>query len=202
MSSVALITIDTQRDTLDGQSFEIPGTSAALPNIRLLLDKFRVSNKPIIHIVRLYKPDGSNVDLCRKELVQQGAKLVLAGTSGSQIAPDLFAGENVILDEALLLSGGIQNVSEDEVIMYKPRWGAFYKTPLERYLREKDITTIVFCGCNFPNCPRTSIYEASERDFKIILASDAISGLYEKGITELKNIGVHVMPTKDVLDLF
>ena len=34
----------------------------------------------------------------------------------------------------------------------------------------------MFCGCNFPNCPRTSIYEASERDFRVVLARDAISG--------------------------
>jgi hypothetical protein len=31
------VTIDTQRDTLDGQPLEIPGTSAALPNMRRVL---------------------------------------------------------------------------------------------------------------------------------------------------------------------
>lgn len=39
----------------------------------------------------------------------------------------------------------------------------------------------MFAGCNFPNCPRTSIYEASERDFRTVLVRDAISGLYERG---------------------
>ena len=37
-TSSAIITIDTQCDTLDGQPLEIPGTSAALPNIRKILD--------------------------------------------------------------------------------------------------------------------------------------------------------------------
>ena len=36
-SSAALITIDTQRDMLDGQRFEIPGTSAVLPMMRALV---------------------------------------------------------------------------------------------------------------------------------------------------------------------
>jgi nicotinamidase-related amidase len=36
----ALITIDTQADTLEGQPFEVPGTSAVLPNIRRLLAAF------------------------------------------------------------------------------------------------------------------------------------------------------------------
>ena len=56
----------------------------------------------------------------------------------------------------------------------------------------------MFCGCNFPNCPRTSIYEASERDFRVVLAHDAISGLYERGERELANIGVRLMSTPEV----
>jgi hypothetical protein len=51
-----------------------------------------------------------------------------------------------------------------------------------------------FAGCNFPNCPRTSIYEASERDFRIVVIDDAVSGLYDRGRAELEGIGVRVMP--------
>ena len=77
--------------------------------------------------------------------------------------------------------------------MYKPRWGAFYETPLEQHLRAHGVSTVVFAGCNFPNCPRTSIYEASERDFRVVVVGDAISGLYERGGLELTNIGAHLM---------
>ena len=58
----------------------------------------------------------------------------------------------------------------------------------------------MFCGCNFPNCPRTSIYQASERDFRIVLAKDAISGLYERGCQELENIGVRVLSAAEVIE--
>jgi hypothetical protein len=85
------------------------------------------------------------------------------------------------------------------VVLYKPRWGAFYETSLEEHLRERGASTLVFCGCNFPNCPRTSIYEASERDFRVVLAADAISGLYERGREELTNIGVGLMETAEVV---
>ena len=51
----------------------------------------------------------------------------------------------------------------------------------------------MFAGCNFPNCPRTSIYEASERDFRLVLVEDAVSGLYERGKDELRGIGVALM---------
>ena len=58
---------------------------------------------------------------------------------------------------------------------------------------------MVFAGCNFPNCPRTSIYEASERDFRVVAVRDAISGLYERAERELAGIGVHVMSSDEVI---
>jgi nicotinamidase-related amidase len=61
---------------------------------------------------------------------------------------------------------------------------------------------VVFAGCNFPNCPRTSIYEASERDFRIVLVSDAMSGLYERGDRDLRacrGIGVAVSDVTETL---
>lgn len=40
-ASSAVITIDTQQDTLDGGAFEVPGTSAVLPRMRRVLDVYR-----------------------------------------------------------------------------------------------------------------------------------------------------------------
>lgn len=195
-----LITIDLQNDTLDGQTLEVPGTSAVLPKVREVLDQFRINKLPIIHLIRLYKNDGSNVDLCRKLQVEQGSSFFIPGSIGAELADPLFA-EQHTLDTDLLLDGNVQQLNESEWIMYKPRWGAFYQTQLEEFLRSKDISTLVFSGCNFPNCPRTSIYEASERDFRVVLVQDAISGLYEKGVAELKNIGVSLINTQNVADV-
>jgi len=192
-ASVALVTIDTQRDTLDGQPFEVPGTSAALPEMRRLAAAFRAAGRPIVHVVRLYRPDGSNVDLCRRRAVADGARLVLAGSPGAELASDLVPASAPRLDTELLLAGGIQRVGPGEVVIYKPRWGAFFQTPLEAHLRALGVSTLVFAGCNFPNCPRTSIYEASERDFRLVLVEDAVSGLYERGKDELRGIGVALM---------
>jgi nicotinamidase-related amidase len=192
-AAAALITIDTQRDVLDGEPLEIRGTSAALPAMKLLLDAFRQAQAPIVHIVRLYRRDGSNVDLCRRSWVEDGAPILTPGSEGSELAPGLLADPTVRLDPDLLLTNGIQEVSSREVVIYKPRWGAFFKTPLEAHLRSHGVSTIVFCGCNFPNCPRTSIYQASERDFRVVLATDAISGLYDRGRQELAGIGVELM---------
>ncbi len=196
---VALVTIDTQQDTLDGQPFEVPGTSAALPELQRLAEAFRATGRPIVHVVRLYRPDGSNVDLCRRRAVADGARLVLAGSPGAELASGLLPAGAPGLDTPLLLAGGIQHVGPGEAVIYKPRWGAFYQTPLEAHLRALGVSTLVFAGCNFPNCPRASIYEASERDFRLALAEDATSGLYERGKDELENIGVVLMGTAELV---
>jgi nicotinamidase-related amidase len=198
-ASVALITIDTQRDVLDGQPLEIAGTSAALPAMRSLLASFRSARRPIVHIVRLYRSDASNVDLCRRGLIEKGATILAPGSEGSELAPELLGAPGVGLDPERLLASEIQELADNEVAIYKPRWGAFFQTPLESHLRTHAISTLVFCGCNFPNCPRTSIYEASERDFRVVLARDAISGLYERGERELAAIGVRVMSSFEVV---
>jgi nicotinamidase-related amidase len=106
---------------------------------------------------------------------------------------------NVKLDSEMLLTGQMQQISPQEWILYKPRWGGFYQTPLEKHLRSINVNTLVVCGCNFPNCPRATVYEASERDFKIVIVQDATSGVHNVGLKELENIGVMVMKTNQCI---
>ncbi|WP_336785898.1 cysteine hydrolase family protein [Paenibacillus sp. MMO-177] len=197
----AVITIDTQNDfSLPGAVAEIKGTYEVIPRMKLILDAARASGIPIIHVVRLYMENGSNVDLCRKELIESGVAIVRPGTKGAELVAEIMPADAKDADAQDLLEGGLPLIGPSEWMMYKPRWGAFYQTELEAFLRDKDIDTLIFIGCNFPNCPRTSIYQASERDFKLILVEDSVSGVYEQGITEMKNIGVRIYQTQQLLN--
>jgi len=199
-AKAALLTIDIQRDfTLPGAPLEIPGTMEVLPRIQPLLQAFRNQQKPIIHVVRLYLPDGSNADLCRRKDIKQGKRMVVPGSDGAELMAEIKPSPEVKLDAEKLLSGQLQLIGPQEWLMYKPRWGAFFQTPLESHLHNLAINTIVVCGCNFPNCPRTTIYEASERDFRIVLVTDAISQIYAQGLQELKNIGVSLLNSTECL---
>lgn len=201
ISSSALVIIDMQNDfALPDAPAGIDGTMEVLPEVVRLADAYRQAGLPVIHIVRLYMRDGSNVDLCRRSLIQSGKEIVAPGTTGSQILDDLTAPGRWKLDHDLLLQGGVQVITQREFVIYKPRWGAFYDTPLQRHLDEMGVNTLVFCGCNFPNCPRTSIYEASERDYRIVMAEDAVSVVYPKGLEELSNIGVQLMPARRICE--
>jgi nicotinamidase-related amidase len=133
----------------------------------------------------------------RRAYLEAGNRLVCPGTPGAELLDELKPDSRIALNGDLLLQGELQEVGPREWLMYKPRWGGFYKTRLEQHLRAFDVDTVVICGCNFPNCPRTTIYEASERDFLIVFVRDATSGVYGRGLDELKRIGVAVQDVND-----
>ncbi len=134
-----------------------------------MLAAFRKRGLPIIHVVRLYLADGSNADLCRRESIRNGSGLVTPGSDGAELVAGLTPDPSLRLDADLLLNGGFQEMWKNEWAMYKPRWDAFYSTPLEEHLRKLGVTTVAVIGCNFPNCPRATIYGASMRDFQVAI---------------------------------
>ena len=163
-----LLTIDVQHDfTKQGAVAEIAGTHDRLPVMRRVLDAYRRQHLPIIHVLRLYSPDGSNADLCRRAAIETGDAVVLPDSAGAELAAALKLRSDTRIDATLLLANQLQVLADNEWAMYKPRWDAFYGTPLESHLRSLGVNTIVVVGCNFPNCPRATVYGASARDFEL-----------------------------------
>ena len=184
----ALIVVDTQVDFVDGGAMPIPGTTEVLPAIRLLLNAYRGAQLPIVHIVRLY--DGDDVDLPRRAMITAGAPIARPGSPGSQIVPALRPADAPILAADALLSGRAQQLAPREWAIWKPRWGAFHRTRLDQHLRGLGVTTVVIAGCNYPNCPRATVYGASERDYRVLVVEDAISGVQAHHLEEAGRMGV------------
>jgi nicotinamidase-related amidase len=198
----ALITIDVQEDfSRQNASAYISGTDKIISTLAPLVMYYRNRNWPIIHVIRLYQMDGSNVDLCRRSMVEQGTQIVAPESEGAEPVQELKPDRSTQLDFELLLNGDPQQIGENEWILYKPRWGAFYQTYLEEMLKKLSVNTVVVSGCNFPNCPRTTIYEASERDFRIVLVKNGVSGLYERAEQELENIDVALYKADEIIEM-
>jgi nicotinamidase-related amidase len=106
-SSAALLLIDVQWDFYaDDSPMRVAGTFAAIPVMAKLAAAFRERQLPIVHTVRLYRPDGSNVDPVRRRSIEEGARIAVPGSVGSQIAAALLP--NVVeLEHELLLAGGL-----------------------------------------------------------------------------------------------
>lgn len=196
----ALVSIDAQRDfALPNAPGRVGGSPAVVSAMARLAEAFRSKGKPIFHMVRLYRCDGSNVDLCRRASIEEGQRIVMPGSTGAELVDGVKPDPTVRLDPEPLLQGDAQRLGPHEWILYKPRWSAFFETSLEERLRELGITTLVFCGCDFPNGPRATIYAASNRDFRIVLVTDAVSRTTEAGLRELGSIGVRLMSVADTL---
>jgi nicotinamidase-related amidase len=195
----ALVSIDVQNDfTLPGASACIAGTFERIPAMKDALTAFRAAQRPIIHVVRLYKEDGSNVDICRRALIENGQAIARPGAKGAEIVAELKRDPVFFLDAETLLSGEAQVIGDQEWAVYKPRWSAFHLTGLDALLAGLGVNTLVMMGCNFPNCPRATLYDASSRDFRLVVLTDAMSGLYDKGLDELHGIGVETMTSGQV----
>lgn len=197
-ASAALIVVDLQRDFLDDGAAPIPGTTAVVPKVARLAAAFRAEGRPIVHVVRLYQPGGSDVDLPRRRVVEDGARIAAPGSDGAQVA-DGVTPNSVRLDSEILLSGKAQPVGEREVVVFKPRWSGFYRTDLEEWLLQEGCDTVVVAGCNLPNCPRATLFDASERDLRAVVVTDAVSQATEERLADLERIGVHRYTTETAI---
>jgi nicotinamidase-related amidase len=195
--SSALLVIDVQVDFLDEGAWTIAGTSDRLPRIAALAAAYRAAGRPIVHAVRLY--DGDDVDLVRRAALRAGARMVRPGSPGAQIAPQLLPDPGFALDSDGLLAGELQTVSDNEVVMWKPRWSAFHRTPLDDHLRRRGVDTVVLAGCNFPNCPRATLFDASQRDYRVVVVEDATSRVTPERLADAVAPGVHALLTEMVI---
>lgn len=193
----ALVLIDVQNDFVDGAS-PVEGTADRIDTMAQLAAIFRAAGRPIVHIVRLYLPGGSDVDLPRRAAIEAGSQVAAPNTHGANIPEPLLPNTEGVLDFELLLAGSAQHLGVNEVVMFKPRWSAFYRTRLDDHLRQMGVTTIVVAGCNLPNCPRATLFDASERDYRAVLVTDATSQVTPQRLSDLQLIGIHLATTSDV----
>lgn len=196
----ALLLIDVQNDFLDDGPAPIPGTRDIVPDLAVLAESFRYHGRPVVHVVRRYvAPD---IDSVRRAAVEAGARIVAPGTEGAAIPNDVLpaAGAGRI-DEDALLAGDMVRVGPVEYVMWKPRWSAFHRTPLEAELARLGVDTVVIAGCNMPNCPRATAFDATARDLRTVVVADAVSRFAPHHHDELASIGVVLIHLPKLLDM-
>lgn len=192
----ALVLIDVQSDFVYGPT-AVAGTAEKLTVMAQLAAGFRSAGRPVVHVVRLYEPGDDDVDLPRRAQVLAGQHIAAPGTDGSQIPAELLP-RPVLLEPELLRQSHFQQVGANEHIVFKPRWSAFYRTGLDQHLRDRGVTTLVVAGCNLPNCPRATLFDASERDYRAVLVHDATSQVTDERLQDLALIGITVTDSATV----
>jgi nicotinamidase-related amidase len=151
----ALLVIDLQRWFLEvGSPEKLAKVSSLISNTNALSDFFREKNLPVIRILTVHKADKSTWDLWMKE---NDTPRLLEGTRESEEHPD------------------IHRVNTD-IVVTKTRHSAFVRTDLENILHSRNIDTVILTGFATNACVGLTAIDACERDFKTILAGDAIVG--------------------------
>lgn len=193
--AAALLVIDMQNDFASGGAMPVEGTDDVIAPTIKLIEQFRRAERPIFHVIRLY--DGTDIDLARRDLVLAGNDIVRPGTDGAHIIDGLLE-KGFAADPELLLNLKTQALGPKEWIMWKPRWGAFHRTRLTERLRSHLCSTVVIAGCNFPNCPRATAVAASERDLRVVIATDAVSSFNHQHARECLAMGMQTASVDDV----
>lgn len=165
----ALVNVDMQNCFVANSPISAPDGLVVLDRINHLVQICRQVGILVIHTAFVLRPDGSN-------------KGVLAETSALVRAGILNKGsESAALHQSLM-------VDANDIILEKPRFGAFYGTDLELILRCRGIDTIIITGVATNICCETTAREAMVRDFHVFFLSDgtATRGMGDASAAELQ----------------
>jgi nicotinamidase-related amidase len=135
--------------------------SVVIPNIRLLLERFRGSSLPPVYL-RLCgnSPDRSDLHHFFRESFLKGKR---AGFDG--VYP--LAGEPCaeIIEDIRPLPG--------EAVIDKTTFSPFTATGIDGLLRTMGVTTLLFAGLSTSQCVETTARDASDRGYHVIHVEDA-----------------------------
>lgn len=182
MTTTALLIIDMQNDFVGPDApLRVSGADEILGSVRAVLDDFRSKDLPVIHILRIHRPGGSDVEHFRREIFAK-IPFAVAGTRGAQVIPSLTP-----------LPG--------EHILAKTRMSGFIGTDLDLLLRSLGVERIVVVGIQTPNCIRTTVFDAMAYGYDTLLISDATAAatpeIHQANIRDMAAIGVSILTTEE-----
>jgi ureidoacrylate peracid hydrolase len=154
--TTAFIVVDMENDFVaPGAPLETPAGRAMLPQLARALACCRERGIPVIYTTHAHRPGGC--DLGRRfaahPTIGRGKALV-DGTLGVAIFPGIAP-------------------RDDEIVITKHRYSAFYGTDLEIVLRGLGVTTVVIAGVTTENCCHATARDALFRDFRVVFLADA-----------------------------
>jgi nicotinamidase-related amidase len=166
----AVVAIDMHRGHLDPAVATLPlpaeRCGPVIKRAAALFTDLRARGVPIVHVVTEYrdpeeiaanpfwKAAHDDPGKARRGILRHN----LAGSPGTEIIPELH-------DE------------RDVVVRSKKRYSVFQPTDLEFVLRRLGADTVILAGINTTTCVLCAGFEATNRDFRVVVAADAVDSM-------------------------
>jgi nicotinamidase-related amidase len=170
----ALVIIDMQRDFVEPGGFgaslgnDVTRLQAIVPAAQHVLAAWRAMKGFVVHTRESHMPDLADCPRAKRE---RGAPSLRIGDVGP-MGRILIRGEpgNQIIPELAPLPG--------ELVIDKPGKGAFHSTSLHHELLRRGITHLLFMGVTTEVCVQTSMREANDRGYDVLLLSDCTESYF------------------------
>jgi nicotinamidase-related amidase len=154
-SKTALIVVDMQNDFVaPGAPMQSPAGLAMVPQLQRVLACCRESGIPVTYTAHVHRPNGCDLGLLGHAPPIARRDALVAGSAGAAIFPEIAP-------------------RDDEIVISKHRFSAFYGTDLEIILRGLGVTSVVITGVTTENCCHATARDAFFRDFQVVFLSDA-----------------------------
>jgi nicotinamidase-related amidase len=177
---MALVNIDMQNRFVE----DTPDGHVTLDRINRLAEVCRESGILVIHARHVLRPDGSNMGVLAEVAPPVKAGLLNKGAETAALHKDLV-------------------IDPRDVLLEKPRFGAFYGTDLELILRARHLDTIIISGISTETCCDTTAREAMARDFRVFFLSDGTAtiraDLHEATLTILGSRFAQVLTVDEMI---
>jgi len=181
-TKTALINVDLQNVFVEGYDISSPDGPECVARLNRLSSACRSSGVMVIHTAQESRADGSNIGIAAEVvmsyLADQGMTRggITQGSEPAALSPYL-------------------EVEDSDIVLIKPRYGAFTGTDLDLILRTNDIEAVIIGGIATNVCCETTAREANMRDYKVFFLSDGTSnrGLGDLSAEDIKKAVLETM---------
>ena len=160
----ALINVDMQNCFVESYPVSAPEGPHVLGRINELAAACRTAGILVIHTAHVLRADGSNAGVMGELIPAIHAGMINKGSQASALHKSLV-------------------VDPRDVLLEKPRFGAFQGTDLELILRSHDINSVIVSGIATNVCCETTAREAATRDFHVFFLSDGTATFALGGVS-------------------
>ena len=157
-NNCALLVIDMQDEFVKPHWSPdwVPEATRQVPRVKKLIEHCRNKNVPVIFTV--YSKTHNYLDRPKT------GKFMPGRYSELDIDFSVFFVDGQVWHELA--------PREDEIVIKKSSYGAFYDTHLETILKNMEKDTVIICGTITNCCCGTTARQAYERSFKVVFGSD------------------------------